>query len=117
MKKTIIFSAAIFIFSFAFSVSAGEKEKESASASVKITGKIVDNKTGEALAGVLIKLDDINLTSYSDLDGNFEINGLAPGTYNISTSLISYETLKIDVDALKPQNKVQLSLETVSRKK
>ncbi len=117
MKKTIIFSAVIFFLSFAFSVSAGEKEKESASASVKITGKIVDNKTGEALAGVMIKLEDMKMTSYSDLDGNFEISGLSPGTYNISASLISYESLKVDVDALKPQNKVQLSLETVSRKK
>jgi len=68
-----------------------------------ITGKVVDNKTGESLVGVAILVEGTDIKTYSDLDGNFEIKSLAPGNYNLILSLISYknslvENLKISAN-------------------
>lgn len=118
MKRTSLFLATIFFLVFASSSFATEKGKESSSAaSVKISGKVIDVKTGEALAGVMVKIEDMNLTSYSDLEGNFEIQGLMPGKYNLTTSLISYEPVKLDVEANSSSDKLKVSLETLSRSK
>lgn len=118
MKRTSLFLASIVFLVFASSSFAGDKEKElSSAASVKISGKVTDIKTGEALAGVMVKIEDMNLTSYSDLEGNFEIQGLMPGKYNLTTSLISYEPVKLDVEANSSSDKLKVSLETLSRRK
>lgn len=118
MKRTSLFLATILFLSFASSSFAGEKGKESSSAAaVNISGKVIDVKTGEALAGVMVKIEDMNLTSYSDLDGNFEIKGLVPGKYNLTTSLISYEPAKMDVEATSSANRLKVSLETLTKNK
>jgi hypothetical protein len=118
MKRTSLFFATIVFLLFVNSSFASEKEKESnTAASVKISGKIIDVKTGEALAGVMVKLEDVNVSSYSDLDGNFEINGLTPGKYNLSTSLISYETVELNVEAAQSSNKVKVELTSLDKRK
>ncbi len=118
MKRTSLFLATIFFLAFASNSFAGEKGKESSSAAaVKISGKVIDVKTGEALAGVMVKIEDMNLTSYTDLDGNFEIQGLIPGKYDITTSLISYEPLKMNVEVTNSLSKLKVSLETLSKGK
>lgn len=118
MKRTSLFLATIVFLAFANSSFAGEKEKESASAAaVKISGNVIDLKTGEALAGVLVKIEDLDVTSYTDLEGNFVIHGLTPGKYNLTTSMISYETVKLDIEANSSSNKLKVSLETLAKSK
>ncbi len=65
----------------------------------------------------MVKIEDMNLTSYTDLDGNFEIQGLIPGKYDITTSLISYEPLKMNVEVTNSLSKLKVSLETLSKGK
>jgi len=55
------------------------------------SGKVVDQQTGEALAGVKISVEKAQEVVYSDLDGNFHINGLKTGKHQIKASFISYE--------------------------
>ena len=118
MKRTSIFLATIVFLLFVNSSFASEKEKESnTAASVKISGKIIDVKTGEALAGVMVKLEDVNVSSYSDLDGNFEINGLTPGKYNLTTTFISYETVELNVEAENSSSKVKVELKSLAERK
>jgi hypothetical protein len=100
---TIVFTAALFTQSFAIEI-----ENES-SATVSLIGSIVDLSTGEALAGVKIEIEETNDSFYTDLDGNFTINGLKPGNYNLTTSMISYEMKKVDLDLA--NNKIQEKLE------
>ena len=59
---------------------------------VSLSGQVIDNGTGETLAGVLVKIDESGKSIYTDFEGRFEISGLFPGSYSISTSLISYES-------------------------
>ena len=58
-----------------------------------IKGKVVDKKTKESLAGVMININKENI--YTDLDGNFEINKIKDGKYTITISYISYDSIVI----------------------
>ncbi|HLO90710.1 MAG TPA: carboxypeptidase-like regulatory domain-containing protein [Lentimicrobium sp.] len=69
---------------------------EASSTTSRLTGKVIDQKTGEALAGVLITVEGTELKTYSDLDGNFNISSLHPGTYSLVLSLISYKNSLIE---------------------
>jgi hypothetical protein len=98
MKKTsILFAVLALMFVFATNSNASELEKESVN-SVALTGTVVDLNTGEPLAGVRVGLENSNNSFYSDLNGNFTIGGLVPGKYKITSSLISYESKKVEVD-------------------
>ena len=65
---------------------------------VSLSGQVVDNVTGEYLAGVLVKVDEPGKKIYTDFEGKFIISGLFPGSYSISTSLISYESGELNLD-------------------
>lgn len=65
-------------------------------AKASITGKVIDNKTGESLAGVAVCIEGTQLKAYTDLDGAFEINNLDPGSYNLVLSLISYKNSLVE---------------------
>lgn len=60
-----------------------------------IRGTVIDGSLGEPLIGVAISLEnDISIGTTTDFDGNFDLN-VAPGTYTLVFSYISYQTLKI----------------------
>lgn len=59
-----------------------------------LRGTVFDGKTGEYLPGVTVFVEGTTTGTITDLDGKFNL-GLAPGTYQIRLSFISYETLSI----------------------
>ncbi len=65
------------------------------SQSGKITGKIVDSKTGETLPGATILIDGTTKAASADFDGNFSINNAPVGKLTVVISYISYDTKKI----------------------
>ncbi|MFZ4707853.1 MAG: carboxypeptidase-like regulatory domain-containing protein [Bacteroidales bacterium] len=80
-----------------------------------ISGKVVDNKTGESLAGVAIAIEGTDLKVYSDLDGSFSINSIEPGSYNLILSLISYKNSLIENLKITPSEKevIDIKLDAV----
>lgn len=56
----------------------------------KIVGQIVDAKTGETVIGANVAITGTTKGAATDLDGKFAIRDLAPGTYSITVSYISY---------------------------
>ena len=64
----------------------------------RITGHIVEARTGQPLAAVLIKVQDSTLQGLSDADGAFAIEGVAPGKRVLVVSAVGYGLLKRDVD-------------------
>ncbi len=58
----------------------------------KIKGVVTDAKTNERLVGATILLEGTNIGSITDFDGNYLIENIAPGTYTIRCSFISYQT-------------------------
>lgn len=82
---------------------AGKTEQPAANTAVVLTGKVVDINTGESLVGAEITVEGQNLKVFTDLDGNFRIENLTPGNYNLVCSLISYkkslvENLRLDAN-------------------
>ncbi|TAF73377.1 MAG: TonB-dependent receptor [Bacteroidetes bacterium] len=72
----IIFS---FIIHFSFAQSTGI-----------VRGKIIDKLTKEPIIGALIQLDSAKLVSQTDENGDFKIEKIPVGSYNIKISYIGY---------------------------
>lgn len=97
----------------------GNKEKVKAAdakAMITLSGTVVDRETGEGLAGALVKIDGTETTVYTDFDGKFTIS-VVPGSYTISTKLISYETALMKVTAESREETIKVSLENVAKKR
>jgi hypothetical protein len=58
----------------------------------KISGKVVDGGTGEALPFVNVMVEGTTLGAASDIDGYYSIIGLRPGEYNVKASAIGYNS-------------------------
>lgn len=68
----------------------------------KVTGTVVDSETGEPLIGANVFFEGTNIGAASDLDGQFTIKKIPPGTYNLIVSMIGYAKLtvsQVKVDA------------------
>ncbi len=89
---------------------AGEVVIVAASAKASISGKVLDIKTGESLAGVAISIEGTNLKVYTDLDGSFTVDGIAPGNYNLVLSLISYKSSLVENIKLNPSSKENIDI-------
>ena len=61
----------------------------------KIGGRVIDQKTGEALIGANVIIKGTVFGSATDLDGNYYISGVPVGVYNLVVSYVGYETQEI----------------------
>ena len=93
----------------------GDNMPAAASAKASISGKVVDIKTGEPLAGVAVSVEGTDVKTYSDLDGTFNINSIDPGNYNLILSLISYKNSLVENLKVKPSAKefVDIKLDVI----
>jgi outer membrane receptor protein involved in Fe transport len=58
----------------------------------RITGRVIDQETGEPLIGVNVLLEGTTMGAATDAEGYFNIINISPGTYNIRASMIGYAT-------------------------
>lgn len=56
----------------------------------KITGRITDAESGEPLVGVNILINGTQLGAATDLNGNYVILNIPPGTYTLKVTMIGY---------------------------
>lgn len=89
------------LFIFLTSLSLFSKIAEAQS----IKGKIIDASNSDPLIGAVIKIQGTSLGTLSDLDGNYEINDITPGRYNLEFSYISYNQRTLN-DVLVTANKI-----------
>lgn len=57
-----------------------------------LTGSITDDETDEPLVGVSLFIDELGLGTSSDTEGEFEIQNIPEGTYELSLDYIGYES-------------------------
>ena len=85
MRKLTIFSIiAILSISTIFAGETG-----------KIKGVVKDKKTGEPLVGANILVKGTNLGAATDINGNYFILRVPPGTYELVISYIGYRTITV----------------------
>jgi iron complex outermembrane receptor protein len=63
-----------------------------------ITGRILDNDSGEPLPGVNALIEGTIVGSISDLDGDFTINNVPTGRQTLVLSYVGYETFSQQLD-------------------
>jgi hypothetical protein len=119
MKTRIITTAVLMMLTVSLSFATGDKEKNKGrstetKASFSLTGTIVDHETGEALAGVLIKVEETGVSAYSDFEGNFQM-AFVPGAYTLTTTLISYEVTTVKLDTNNSSGNLEVKLSSVSK--
>ncbi len=79
MKKNLLFIFFLLLANFVFAQNGF------------IRGTVTDAENGEALIGVTVIIDGTSTGTPTDLDGKYSLS-LAPGTYSLKVSYISYET-------------------------
>lgn len=77
------FKLLVIVFSFALTA-------QSYGQSGIIRGKIVDAKTNEPLIGASVLVEGTSNGAAADLDGNFVIQNVKPGTYTLVASYVAY---------------------------
>ena len=68
----------------------------------KISGKIIDSKTGETLPGASILIEGTTMGGASDFDGNYMISVVPPGVYTVVCRYVSYADKKVQGVMVKP---------------
>lgn len=61
----------------------------------RITGIVVDAQSGETLVGVNVFIEGTLIGKSTDLDGNYTIDNVEPGSYTLVASYISYNRKRI----------------------
>jgi outer membrane receptor for ferrienterochelin and colicin len=59
----------------------------------KISGKITDSQTNEPLIGANVTILDTKLGAATDVDGNYVVLNISPGTYKVRISSVGYKTV------------------------
>lgn len=124
MKKVLFTLLSITIVAFSFAANsdnAANKNKSAETAStapaavVSITGKVVDLTSGEALAGVEVAIEGSSKKVHTDLDGNFKLDNLKPGEYNVIASYISYNKSFIEkLEVVKSNQELDIKLKSAN---
>lgn len=96
MKKHLLFFLCLLLFNILFF-------NPSFAQSGKITGKVIDGTTGEALPFVNVLIIGTTQGAATDIDGYYVIIGVSPGTYSVRASAIGYnsvttENVKVSID-------------------
>lgn len=90
MKRIFAITAALIMILSTSAMAGNDGETNDAKSSANISGVVIDQNSGEILAGVAVKVEGTDIVCYSDLDGKFNIDNLKPGSYNLVLSYISY---------------------------
>jgi hypothetical protein len=99
MKKLFAIAAMILLSTgviLGFGTPDGHKDKgapatEAIAEAVVLKGNVVDSQTLESLTGVALEIVGTKAVVYTDFDGNFTIEDLEPGYYNIIVRYVSYQ--------------------------
>ncbi len=54
----------------------------------QLKGNVVDKSSHETLIGAVVTVEGTNLKAVTDIDGNFQLNGLKKGTYTLYINLL-----------------------------
>ncbi len=75
-----------------------------------ISGLVFDQESKETLIGVNVILEGTTIGAASDYNGNYSIVNVAPGTYNVVSSYLSYENFKIEGVVVRAGETTQLEI-------
>jgi len=77
----------------------------------QLSGVVKDARTGDALAGANVLVQELNQGAASDEKGQFTITHLSTGKYTLSASYVGYNVQKKTVNLVKGNNTMNFQLE------
>jgi len=80
----------------------------------KISGKVTDKMTGEALIGVNIILLGTTQGAATDIDGNYFILNIQPGVYSVKAAMIGYKSVIVKSVQVSADQTTHISFELSS---
>jgi outer membrane receptor protein involved in Fe transport len=83
----------------------------------KITGTVIDAQSGETLVGVNVFIEGTLVGKSTDLDGNYTIDNVEPGTYTLVASYISYSRKRVIGVVVEPGATVRIDFTLDSESK
>jgi len=95
----------LYLFLFFFAITAAVLAQNGT-----IAGKVIDLKTREAVIGGNAVIEGTSVGAATDLDGNFTIPNVKPGTYSIIVSSITYKTQTVKDVVVEPGKKTTLEI-------
>ncbi|HWB64756.1 MAG TPA: carboxypeptidase-like regulatory domain-containing protein, partial [Chitinophagales bacterium] len=81
-----------------------------------VTGKVTDQKTGEALMGVVVMVDSTSNGAVTDADGLYRIEDVKYGTVKLVFKFISYATKQATVNVNAPEVRLDMPMATEEKK-
>ena len=81
-----------------------------------ISGKVIDAKTGEAIVGAAVNVEDTGIWAISDENGTFTLTEIRPGTYSVVFSCLGFvdKTLSFTVRKDIPSLTIKLDQNTLA---
>jgi len=80
----------------------------------KIKGKIIDKDTGEPVVGANVIIDGTYFGAAADIEGEYYINNIPPGTYTVIFSAVGYNKIFVEKVSVKIDLTTDVSVEMVS---
>jgi len=100
MSKIISLVFAVMIFLSVNLNAENDGQMPNAPAQATLSGVVVDQVTGEALAGATVCIEGTSTKTYTDLEGRFTLTLNPNSSYNLKVDYISYkETMLSNVKA------------------
>lgn len=78
-----------------------------------ISGNVIDKETGEELIGVTVQIEGTTKGAATDISGSYQIT-VAPGTYTLVASYVSYATQKVTDVEVKANETTRIDIGLVS---
>lgn len=79
-----------------------------------MSGKVVDSRTGEALAGVAVNVVGSGLWAISDAEGRFSFKSISDGTYTLTASCLGYVDRSLQIRLSKDLHNIVLRMDESS---
>ena len=80
----------------------------------KIKGKIIDKDTGEPILGANVVVEGTYFGAATDEEGDYYINNVPPGTYNLIASAVGYNKVRVENLSIKIDLTTEINIELVS---
>ena len=91
MRTTSVYAWTLVCLAVALGASSGI-----AGTTGKVSGKITDGQTREALIGVNVLIVGTSLGAATDLEGTYFVNNIPPGTYQLKASAVGYSPVVVN---------------------
>jgi outer membrane receptor protein involved in Fe transport len=80
----------------------------------KIKGKVIDKDSGEPILGANVVVEGTYFGAATDDEGDYYINNVPPGTYNLIASAVGYNKVRVENLSIKIDLTTEINIELVS---